>query len=107
MRLVTAPWIGLLDDGVWLANARHANAMADRLAARLAAIAGVRIMFPVEANAVFVDMAADVQAAVRAKGWRFYTFLGATGCRLMCAWDTTADTVDRFAADVAEAAGFA
>ena len=36
----------------------------------------------------------------RDRGWRFYTFLGETGCRLMCAWDTTPDTVDRFAADV-------
>jgi threonine aldolase len=100
MRLMTAPWLGLLEGDVWLANARHANAMADRLAAGLAAIDGVRLMLPVEGNAVFVEMAPDVQAAVRAKGWRFYTFLGATGCRLMCAWDTEAATVDRFIADI-------
>jgi len=50
-------------------------------------------------------MPAAVQAKVRAKGWRFYTFLGLTGCRLMCAWDTEPETVDRFAADVVEAAG--
>lgn len=104
MRLMTAPWIGLLDDGVWLANARHANAMADRLAARLSAVPGVRLMFPVEANAVFVELSPAVQAAVRAKGWRFYTFLGTTGCRLMCAWDTEVETVDRFARDIAAAA---
>jgi len=100
MRLMTAPWLGLLEGDVWLANARHANAMADRLAAGLAAIDGVRLMLPVEGNAVFAEMAPDVQAAVRAKGWRFYTFLGATGCRLMCAWDTEAATVDRFIADI-------
>jgi threonine aldolase len=45
-----------------------------------------------------------VQAALRAKGWRFYTFLGETGCRLMCAWDTEPDTVDRFADDLARSA---
>ena len=28
MRLVTAPWLALLEDDVWLKNARHANAMA-------------------------------------------------------------------------------
>ena len=38
------------------------------------------------------------------EGWRFYTFLGETGCRLMCAWDTTPETVDRFAADMLAAA---
>jgi len=107
MRLMTAPWLGLLDDDVWLANARHANAMADRLAAGLAAIDGVRLMLPVEANAVFVEMAPDVQAAVRAQGWRFYTFLGATGCRLMCAWDTEAATVDRFIGEIRPAAAAA
>ena len=49
------------------------------------------------------EMATDVQSAVRAKGWAFYTFLGKTGCRLMCAWDTQPETVDRFAADLAAA----
>ena len=31
MRLVTAPWVALLEDDLWLRNARHANAMATRL----------------------------------------------------------------------------
>ena len=105
MRLVSAAWLGLLDKEVWLANARHANAMADRLAAKIRRLPGVKIMAPVESNAVFAEIAPGVQAALRRNGWQFYTFLGATGCRLMCAWDTEAAIVDRFAADVAEAAG--
>jgi threonine aldolase len=28
--------------------------------------------------------------------------VGETGCRLMCAWDTTSDVVDRFARDIRE-----
>jgi threonine aldolase len=103
MRLVTAPWTGILENGVWLANAHHANAMADRLAGALAQVAGVRIMEHVEANAVFAEIPVTVQAALRDRGWKFYTFLGATGCRLMCAWDTTPDVIDRFAADLAAA----
>jgi threonine aldolase len=105
MRLVSAAWLGLLDNEVWLANARHANAMADRLAAKIKPLPGVKIMAPVEANAVFAEIAPGVQAALRQKGWQFYTFLGATGCRLMCAWDTEPATVDRFAADMANAEG--
>src|SRR4029079_13570882 len=50
MRLVTAPWLALLKDGVWLRNARHANAMAQRLAGHLREVDDVRLMFPVEAN---------------------------------------------------------
>lgn len=104
MRLVTAPWTALLKNDLWLRNARHANAMAQRLAAALAKAPGLRLLYPVEASAVFVEMAPQVQAAVRAKGWAFYTFLGKTGCRLMCAWDTQPETIDRFAADVVKAA---
>ena len=104
MRLVTAPWLALLEDGVWLKNARHANAMAQRLGERIGNLPGVRLVAPVQANGVFVELPVPVQARLRDKGWRFYTFLGETGCRLMCAWDTTPETVDRFAADLAAAA---
>jgi threonine aldolase len=100
MRLVTAPWVALLEDDLWLRNARHANAMAARLWERIAGCEGVRPMAPVQSNAVFVELPAAVQASLRERGWRCYTFLGETGCRLMCAWDTTPDTVDSFAADV-------
>jgi threonine aldolase len=101
MRLVTAPWLALLEGDVWLSNARHANAMARRLSERITNLPGVRLLAPVQANGVFVELPAAVQARLREKGWRFYTFLGETGCRLMCAWDTTPETVDRFAADIA------
>ena len=103
MRLATAPWCGLLESGAWLRNAQHANAMARRLATALEQVAGASLMYPVEANAVFAEIDPTLQARLRAKGWLFYTFLGATGCRLMCAWDTTAETIDRFAADLRDA----
>jgi threonine aldolase len=78
--------------------------MAQRLAGHLREVAGVRLMFPVQANAVFAEIPVNVQERLRAKGWRFYTFLGETGCRLMCAWDMTAERVDRFADDLKQAA---
>ena len=102
MRYVSAPWLGLLDDDVWLKNARHANAMARRLHDKIRQLPGIKIMFPVEANAVFAQVPASVQKGLRDKGWRFYTFIGAGGCRLMCAWDTAPETVDRFAADMSQ-----
>ncbi len=42
---------------------------------------------------------------LRARGWRFYVFVGDTGCRFMCAWDTAERDVDRLLADVAALAG--
>lgn len=104
MRLVSAAWLGLLEGDVWLANARHANAMADRLAAGLEGLPGVKLLAPVEANGVFADIPQELQRALRAKGWQFYTIFGETGCRLMCAWDTEPATVDCFIADVRAAA---
>jgi len=100
---MTAPWLALLESGAWLKNARHANAMAARLSKHITNVSGVRLIAPVQSNGVFVELSPTLQTALRAKGWRFYTFLGDAGCRLMCAWDTTPDTVDRFAADLAEA----
>ncbi len=76
MRFISAPWLGLLDDDVWLRNARHANAMAQLMAARLADIPGVAMMFKPESNAVFAELPAQVVAALRAKGWRFFHRLG-------------------------------
>jgi threonine aldolase len=42
-----------------------------------------------------------VLAALSEKGWRLYTFIGGGGTRLMCAWDTREETVERFARDLA------
>lgn len=100
MRFLAAPWVGMLEDGAWLRNARHANAMAERLAAGLAKLPEVKLLFPRQANAVFADLPLDVIEPLRAEGWLFYTFIGRGGSRLMCAWDTTEDDVDRFVADL-------
>src|SRR5258705_109708 len=48
MRLVTAPWLALLEGGVWFRNARHANAMATRLSERITNLPGVRLLAPVQ-----------------------------------------------------------
>jgi threonine aldolase len=100
MRLMAAPWVGLLESGAWLKNAWHANAMARRLWEAIARVPGVEAMAPVESNGAFVRMPARVAEGLWQKGWRFYPW--GDGYRLMCAWDTAPETVDRFAADVAE-----
>lgn len=100
MRFLSAPWLGMLEGGAWLRHAAHANAMAQRLAAGLAGIPGARLLFPVEANGVFVALPDHVQQGLRQRGWRFYTFIAAGGARLMCAWDTQPESVDALLADL-------
>jgi threonine aldolase len=100
MRFISAPWVGLLENDVWLANARHANAMAQRLYAAVRDIPCLQVLHPPQANAVFVQLPQPAVDALHARGWKFYQFIAGGGCRLMCAWDTTPEAVDAFAAEL-------
>ena len=100
MRFISAPWVGMLKDGVWLRHAAHANKMATNLETKLRPLSQVNILFPREANAVFAELPQAAIDGLRAKGWKFYTFIGQGGCRLMCAWDTTESDVDQFVSDL-------
>jgi threonine aldolase len=102
MRFVSAQLVALLEGDLWLRSARHSNAMARRLAGAVRDIPGVQVTQPVEANAVFAILPADVTLRLQ-KRFRFYTWNPHTGeVRWMCAFDTTEDDVDAFAAAVAE-----
>jgi threonine aldolase len=100
MRFIAAQWLGVLKTNAWLRYARHANNCAAILKKEIMSIPEVEIMFPVEANSVFVKLPEAVINAVRNKGWIFYTFIGAGGARLMCSWDTTEDTIKAFVNDL-------
>jgi threonine aldolase len=102
MRFIAAQWIGLLQDDVWLRNARSANLAAAMLEAKLRRLRDVRILNLREANAVFVDMPRRVFDGLHERGWHFYTDVGPHGARLMCSWDSTAKDVEAFVRDVEE-----
>ena len=103
MRFLTAPWVGLLESGAWLANARHANACATYFAEQIAGIPGVRTASSVDANAVFLLASEAILERLRRFGWRFYTFIGGAA-RFMFAWDSTRSRVDALVRDVRESA---
>ena len=100
MRYLSAPWVGMLQDGAWLRHAAHANAMAEHLEKSIRDLPEVKLLFPRQANAVFVEFPTDVINGLWERGWMFYNFIGKGGCRLMCAWDTTESDVDSFVADL-------
>jgi len=104
MRFLTAPWVGLLQNGAWLRHARHANKMAALLERGVTGL-GYQLLFPRQANAVFVEFPTPVATHLRAQGWRFYTFIGSGGVRLMTAWDTREEDVHAFVGDLAQASG--
>ncbi len=101
MRFVSAQLLALLSGDLWLRNAQHANAMARLLESRVRDIPGMTIARPVQANAIFAVLPADVTSRLQ-KQFRFYTWDQVTGeVRWMCSWDTTEADVEDFSAAIA------
>jgi threonine aldolase len=103
-RFLAAQFEAILADNQWLALARHANLMADRLSAKLTAI-GLTPVWPVEANLVFVALPRALDARLRAAGARYYARTN-TGlklnsdeilARLVTSFATREDEIDRIA----------
>ena len=99
-RFLAAQWLGLLQNDVWLRNAKHANAMARKLAERLRAAGKIEIVLPVEANALFVRLSEQLTHDLNSRGWHFYKFIEPDLYRVMCAWATTETEIDQFVGDV-------
>lgn len=95
-RFVAAQIRAMLNDDLWLANARAANAGA----AALATACGARLMHKVEANELFVRISAEEAADLRAKGFDFYDW-GDGAARLVVSWDQDAAAVAPLAAAIA------
>ncbi|HUI16216.1 MAG TPA: low specificity L-threonine aldolase [Alphaproteobacteria bacterium] len=96
MRFVSAQLEAYLKNDLWLRLARHANAMAKRLADGLAAIPGVELLYPVEANEIFARIPAAAITGALAEGYVFYRWQGEGDekCRFVCAFDSKVADVD-------------
>jgi len=95
-RMLAAQILALLEDDLWLANARAANAAAQALAGA----APDRLVYPVEANEIFLRMTADEAAGLRAQGFDFYDW-GVGEIRLVTSWDQDGAAVAEFAQAIA------
>ena len=105
MRFLAVQFEALLRDQLWRRSASHANAMARRLAEKLAGLERVRMTQPVEANGVFAVIPPETVAPLQARR-RFQLWNPVTSeVRWMTAWDTTEEDVDAFAADIREIVG--
>ncbi len=105
MRYLAAPWYGMLQSKSLLRYAAHANQMARELADDLQTVAGVEIVHPVEANAVFVRMPEHILKALLDRGWYFYTFIGTGEARLMCSWQTSEEDIAELLSDLRDLTG--
>lgn len=94
-----------LADDLWLDLARHANAMATRLAEGLGRLPGVRLPLPTQANEVFPILPRALEGRLRSAGAVFHEWPGMgpgtdvvgedeAFCRFVCSWTTTGEEVD-------------
>lgn len=110
MRFLSAQFLALLDGDLWLRSARHANAMARRLADGVQDVPGIAIRQRVESNAVFAEL--DRRHIERLqREWWFYVWdsgeesargwgAGRQTVRWMTSFDTTEAEVDAFVAAI-------
>ena len=82
-RFLAAQLLAMLENDLWLENARAANAAAQELGQA----AADRLMHPVEANELFLTMTTPEREALRGQGFSFYDW-GDNAARLVTAWNT-------------------
>jgi threonine aldolase len=92
-RFLAAQILAMLENDLWLDNARAANAAAQALAN----VAPHRLVHPVEANEVFVRVSAEESEKLRAQGFDFYDW-GPGEIRFVTSWDSEGESVNRLAA---------
>jgi len=94
-RVLAAQILAMLENDLWLDNAKAANAAAQALANA----AGNRLVYPVEANELFLKVSDDEAARLTQQGFDFYEW-GPDQIRLVTSWDQRREDVDRLAAAV-------
>jgi threonine aldolase len=110
-RFLGAQMVAYLEHGHWLALAKTANAQAHRLAEGLAAMPGIRLPWPAQANEIFAILPRRVDAALKAAGALYYEWpfplAGESGAppsadevfvRLVTSFATQEAEIDRFLA---------
>jgi threonine aldolase len=102
MRFLSAQMIALLEGDLWLRNASHANKMAKLLESHLRhSFPQLPILYPVEANAVFVQLPSlDILHNLQKKS--FFWIWNHEQCvaRWMTSWDTQPAFVEAFIAEL-------
>ena len=100
MRFIAAQLTALLSDGLWLENASHANRMAKLLADKVEKIPSVKIVQPVQANAVFASLPRAAIDKLLEK-YFFYTWdEDRNEVRWMTSFTTTEEDIEKFAAAI-------
>src|SRR5438067_13823836 len=97
MRFASAQLIAYIEGGLWLEMARASNDIAARIAQGLRDIPALRLLAPVEANEIFLELPGTVMDALEADGFQFYR-RSRSLARFVCRFDTNEAEADALAA---------
>ena len=97
MRFASAQLMAYVEDGLWLEMARASNTIAARIADGVAAIPGLRMIAPVEANELFLEMPGAAMDGLEADGFQFDRRSATLG-RFVCRFDATEAEADALVA---------
>jgi threonine aldolase len=86
MRFASAQLMAYVEDGLWLRLARASNAAAARIAAGIEGLPGLRLIAPVEANEIFLELPGPVMDGLEQDGFQFYR-RNRTLARFVCRFD--------------------
>lgn len=98
MRFMAAQFEAYLTSDLWRRNAEHSNSMAQLLYQSVKDLPGVRVMYPVQVNSVFVQLPREVWTALL-EDYFFYDWDEENNVvRWMCSFDTTEEDISNFVA---------
>lgn len=97
MRYIAAQFSAFLKNGLWIANATHANLMAQKLHAAVKDIPGVKVTRKVESNAVFAIVPPQIIPTLQEKFFFYVWDEERSEVRWMCSFDTSEEDIASFA----------
>jgi len=97
MRFASAQLMAYVENGLWLDMAGASNAIAARIAAGLSGTPAARLLAPVEANEIFLELPSVTMDRLAADGFQFYRRSQGLA-RFVCRFDTTAAEADALVA---------
>jgi len=102
MRYVAAQFIALLSNNLWLANAQHANKMAQFLAVGIQEISSIKLTQKVETNGVFAIMPRKHIQSLQNEFFFYIWDESRAEVRWMTSFDTTEEDIREFVKVVKE-----
>ena len=101
MRFLSAGWLALLKDDLWLANAEKANNAARFLAKQLGKIREINVAYPCQANFALISAPPAVISSIVAKlRWSTYRIICDGTLRFVCSWCTSYDEIDQLVTEL-------